>query len=168
MDLTKLESGRLVFLPFEESDFDCLYSVLGNDEVCLYLPGDKAYTKEQVSRVLQYFIKTFINEKKNLHYKVLLKEDNTFIGYCGCSYIEEYKSNEIEYFLNPKFYGNKFASEMAKKMKEVAIELGLNYLVGLADINNIPSQRILEKIGYQYKKVVEHWGATLKYYELTL
>ena len=57
---------------------------------------------------------------------------------------------------------------MAFEMKKVAKLLGLKHLVGLADINNIPSQKVLEKIGYEFKEVVEHWGSTLKYYELKL
>ena len=81
-----------------------------NEVVCEYLPGDKVYSLEQVKKVLNYFIKTFIVEKKNLHYIVSLKGTNRIIGYCGCSYIPEYKCNEIEYFLKPSFFNNGYAS----------------------------------------------------------
>ena len=136
--------------------------------VCKFLPGDKPYTKEQVTKVLDYFVKTFVIENKNLHYAVEKKGTKEFIGYCGCSYIEEYKCNEIEYFLNPKFFGRGYASEMAFVMKDVAIELGLTSVVGLADRHNIPSQKILEKIGYVYQSDVVHWGLELKLYRLGL
>ena len=168
MSLEKLESKRLFYRPFEERDFEDLYEILGSEEVCRFLPVKPSYTKEQVERVLMYFIKTFLIEKKNLHYAVVLKDTNEFIGYCGCSYIKEYDCNEIEYFLKPKYYGHKYASEMAFQMKEVAVLLGLKDLVGLADINNIPSQKILEKIGYEYVEDVSHWGADLRLYKISL
>jgi len=168
MNLVKFNSERLDFRAFEEKDFNDLYAILGNEEVCEYLTGDQTYTEEQIKRLLDYFIKTFVIEKKNLHYAVTLKDTNEFIGYCGCSYIKEYECNEIEYFLKPVYFGKGYASEMAKMMKGVAINLGLKHLVGLADINNIPSQKILEKVGYKFDSVVEHWGLKLKYYTMDL
>ncbi|AIO18548.1 hypothetical protein KQ51_00668 [Candidatus Izimaplasma bacterium HR1] len=166
--IERLESDRLEFSSFKEDDYQDLLDILGNEIVCEYLPGEKVYSSGQVKSILNYFIKTFIVEKKNLHYIVKIKGSNTVIGYSGCSYIKEYDCNEIEYFLKPQFFGNKYATEIAFKMKEVAQTLGLNHLVGLADINNIPSQKVLEKIGYKFIKVVEHWGSTLRYYELNL
>lgn len=168
MELQKFESSRLIFRSFTEDDYSDLYDILGNEAVCVHLPVEKSYTPEQVKRILDYFIKTFVIEKKNLHYIAVLKDTLEVIGYCGCSYIDEYKCNEIEYFLKPEFYGNKYASEMAQEMKNVAITLGLKYLVGLADVGNIPSQKILEKVGYKFKEVVNHWGLTLRLYELNL
>ncbi len=168
MDLFSLSSERLDFRPFNEKDFDKLFSVLGNEEVCEYLPGDKVYTKEQVERVLNYFIKTFVPEKKNLHYASYLKNTEEFIGYCGCSYIKEYECDEIEYFLKPEYFGKGYASEMAFMMKRVAGELDLETIVGLADVDNEPSNKILLKIGYKFDKVVEHWGSTLNLYRMNL
>ena len=168
MDLNSFQSDRLNFRPFCENDLGDLVSILSNKQVCEYLPGENPYTHEQVSRVLNYFIKTFIIDKKNLHFICSLKGTNTVVGYAGCSYIIEYDCNEIEYFLKPDYFGNGYASEMAFEMKKVAIELGLTHLVGLAHIDNIPSQKILEKIGYEFKNNVEHWNCPLKYYELNI
>ncbi len=60
MNLKRIESARLLFLPFEEGDFNHLFSVLGSEDVCKYLPVKPAYSKEQVQRVLNYFMKTFV------------------------------------------------------------------------------------------------------------
>lgn len=168
MNLERLKTNRLVFRSFTEDDYDDLFLILNNEEVCRYLPGDKVYNADQVKGHLNYFIKTFKIEEKNLHYVVELKDTEEMIGYCGCSYIKEFNTNEIEYFLKPKYYNNGYASEMAFKMKDVAIELGFPKLVGLADINNIPSQKILEKLGYQFVSIVDLWGSKLNYYELVL
>lgn len=168
MSLREFTTDRLEFRGFHEEDFDDLFDILGSETVCEHLPVKPAYNKEQVAKVLNYFIKTFVIEKKNLHYIALLKGTDTVVGYGGCSYIDEYKCNEIEYFLKPQFFGNGYASEIAFAMKDVAFSLGLKHLVGLADTRNIPSQKILEKIGYEYQKDVKHWGLDLKLYELFL
>ena len=57
MDLNSFQSDRLNFRPFCENDLGDLVSILSNKEVCEYLPVENPYTQEQVSRVLNYFIK---------------------------------------------------------------------------------------------------------------
>ena len=165
--LERFDSDRLQFRGFEADDFDDLFQILGDEEVCKYLPVE-VYNKEQVKRILKHFIDTFVIEKKDLHYIVISKDTLEVVGYCGCSYIKEYDSNEIEYFLKKKYFGLGYATEMAFMMKEVAVELRLKSVVGLADINNVPSQVILKKLGYVYSKEVDHWGLKLKLYNLNL
>ena len=168
MNYNHLESTRLTYEPFKESDFDDLTDILTDSVVCEYLPGDTPYSVEMVKRWLNFFINSFSVEKKNLIYAIRIKGKDKVIGYCGCNYVAEFEANEIKYILNKNYFGFGYATEAATTMKLLAKELGLSFLVGLADIGNIPSQKVLEKIGYEYQKTVELWGATLRYYELHL
>ena len=168
MNYQQLESSRLTYTPFQESDFDDLVDILTDPVVCEYLPGDTPYSVEMVKRWLSFFINSFSVEKKNLIYAIRIKGKEKLIGYCGCNYVTEFETNEIKYILNKDYFGFGYATEAASTMKVLAQNVGLTFLVGLADIHNIPSQRVLEKIGYEYQKTVELWGATLRYYELHL
>jgi ribosomal-protein-alanine N-acetyltransferase len=166
--IVNFESERLTFRGFCDHDLDDLFEVLGNEKVCEFLPVNGSYSKEQVKRVLNRFIQSFHPNSTDLHYIVIHTISKEVIGYCGCSFIQEYDCNEIEYFLKPQYFHRGFATEMALKMKEVAIHMGLKTLVGLADTRNRASQVILEKIGYVYQREVDHWGLRLKLFYLNL
>ncbi|QMS85573.1 GNAT family N-acetyltransferase [Candidatus Xianfuyuplasma coldseepsis] len=168
MDLTTLQSKRLTFQPFNAHDFEDLYRILSNQQTCQYLPGGKPYTEEQVHKWLNYFINSFSIDKRHVVYAIRLHNDLRIIGYCGCNFVPEFNTNEIKYILHPDYFGYGYATEAALMMKQVASTFDFTTLVGLADIRNIASQRVLEKIGYIYQKTIDIWGETMKYYELPI
>lgn len=168
MDHINRRSERLSFQPFTEQDFDDLHRILSNPQTCQYLPGGKPYTEEQVLKWLHYFIKSFSIDKKHVIYAIRLHKNPRIIGYCGCNFVPEFNTNEIKYILHPDYFGHGYATEAAEMMKQIAKEFHFDTLVGLADSRNKASQRILEKIGYVYKKTIDIWGETMKYYELEL
>ncbi len=164
--LTELTSNRLEYRRFTEHDFNDLLEMLGDPEVCKYMPGPSSYSKEDVAKWLDFFIKEFSLENRNLIYAVSLKGRDKVIGYCGCSYVREFERNEIKYFLNKAYFRRGYGLEMAYRMKHLAKDLGFRFLVGLVDVNNVGSYKILEKIGYKYKEDIELWGSYLRYYEI--
>jgi len=168
MDFLQMQSQRLAYQPFQPYDYDDLVKILSNPMTCQYLPGETVYTKEQIQKWLQYFINSFSIEKKHVIYAIRLHQQPTIIGYCGCNFVPEFHTNEIKYIFHPDYFGKGYATEAAMQMKEIAQAFGFEKLVGLADIENIPSQKILEKIGYEYQTTMDIWGGTMKYYELQL
>lgn len=166
--LANLESNRLEYRIFEDADFDDLFEILGDPEVCKYVPGPSVCSKEKVQKWLRFFIDEFSLENKNVVYAVSLKGRDKVIGFCGCSYVREFERNEIKYFLNASYFSHGYGLEMAFRMKHLAKDLGFRFLVGLVDKNNVGSFKILEKIGYRYKEDIELWGSYLRYYEISL
>lgn len=168
MNLKNLESKHLLYRPFEAADYDDLFAFLSLDEVCEYLPGDKAFNDVQVKKWLNYFIQTFDIEKPNMIYAVSTKNDPKVIGYVGLAYVVEFSKNEIMYAFHPEVWGKGYATEASHKMKEVAVSCGLKEVIALADINNGASERVLLKVGYRYVEDIEIWGLKMKYFELEL
>ena len=168
MNFNHIQSNRLDYRPFAEQDYSDLQKILTNPITCTYLPGADVYTDEQVHKWLNYFLKSFSIEKKHVIYAIRLIDHPTMIGYCGCNFVPEFNTNEIKYIFHPDYFGKGYATEAAFTMKDVAKAFGFSTLVGLAEVENIASQRVLEKIGYQYIKTMDIWGGTMKYYELKL
>lgn len=168
MDLNRFESDRLYFRFFNEDDFNALSDIFTNKNVCKYLPVDGSYTIKQVKKVLKNFIKKKEDMKKDLVYAVIHKETDQLIGYAGVSYVSEFGLYEIKYGFNEGYWNKGYATESAMKMKDVACTLGHKKIIALADINNIASQNILEKIGYHKVSSIELWGLDLYYYEMNL
>jgi ribosomal-protein-alanine N-acetyltransferase len=168
MDLNEFESTRLKFRFFNEEDFDALTAIFTNERVCKYLPVEGCYATEQVKKVLGNFIKKKDNAKRDFVCAVIEKEKNQLIGYAGVSYVREFDAYEIKYGFNEKYWNKGYGTETAQKMKEAASSIGHEKLIALADINNIASQTILEKIGYHKVSSIKLWGLDLYYYEMIL
>ncbi len=164
----KLESNRLEYELWQENDFDTLKQILGNPKVCEYLPGDKNKNDDEVKRWLNYFIQTFGNEKGTKIFKVKIKNTDQVIGYCGLGYVKEFDQIEIMYGMDEKYFHQGYGSEMSLRMKDLAINQNIKHLIALADINNIASNKILQKTGYTKKEQINLWGLDLNFYEMDL
>lgn len=168
MDLFHLESERLKYRPFTQDDYDELLEVLHNEKVCEYLPGTDKYSKEEVGKWLNFFVKSFLPKKPNMYYAISLKDNPKIIGYCAMNWIPEFETNEITYVLHNDYWGAGYASEVARKMMDVARACNVKEMVSLAMVGNKASARVLEKVGFIFDKEVELWGAKLNLYRQTL
>ena len=80
------------------------------------------------------------------------------IGYCGLFQypdIEGSRENEVSYRLLPQHWGNGYATEAARAIRDHAFsDLGIDRLVALIDPANVRSIRVAEKLGMVYEKPV--------------
>ena len=163
-----MESSRLVYRKFELDDIDDLNEILTNPNVCKYLPGEGAYSKEIVEKWLTYFIRSYQDERNTHHYAILEKGKDKVIGYGGIGYVKEFDQMEIMYGLSESVWGKGYGTECSLRFKELAKELGMKHVIALADIHNIGSQKILLKTGYTQIKQIQIWGLDCYYYEMEL
>lgn len=163
-----IESKRLEYKAWTYDDMEALEAILGNPNVCEYLPGNKQKSKEELTKWLHHFIRTFDDETGQQVFAIYLKGTDKIIGYGGLAWVSEFNHMEIMYGFNEEYWGKGYAKEASIRFKEYAIERGLNFIIALADINNIPSQKILEKTGYKQIKTIDIWGITCHYYEMEL
>ncbi|MBI9069572.1 MAG: GNAT family N-acetyltransferase [Salinivirgaceae bacterium] len=103
-------------------------------------------------------IRPFIDIRKDVSQKaynwaVFLKEDDTFIGMSGMFLsMDKYKMGEIYYKLLPKFWGQGFATEVARKMIDFGFDqLKLHRIEAGTAVGNIHSENILLKIGMSHE-----------------
>ncbi|MGE2764155.1 GNAT family N-acetyltransferase [Escherichia coli] len=76
---------------------------------------------------------------------------------------------EIGWRLIPEHNGKGYATEAAKAIIEDAAErLGATYLVAVAAPENIPSQRVMRRLGMTYKAIEQHYDVPCVVYELNI
>lgn len=163
-----MESKRLLFRPFTYEDDVALEAIMGDEEVCRYLPGDNKKSKEEMNRWLQYFIRSFNDEQGNKIYAIITKDTNELIGYGGLSYVKEFDKIEIMYGFKQSSWNKGYASEAGLKFKELAKEVGLEQVIALSDVRNIASQKVLLKIGFEELNQLKIWGIDAFYYEMDI
>ncbi|MCZ4061314.1 GNAT family N-acetyltransferase [Pantoea sp. LMR881] len=76
---------------------------------------------------------------------------------------------EIGWRLVPEQNGKGYATEAAKAIINFASEqTGATYLVAVADPENIPSQRVMQRLGMTYKAIEQHYDVSCVVYELSI
>ena len=163
-----MESKRLKFRKFNFDDIDDLKEILTNPNVCKYLPGEGAYTEEVVDKWLAHFIRTFKDEHDTHLYAIEEKHIDKVIGYGGIGYVKEFDQMEIMYGFSESVWGRGYGTEASLRFKELAKELGMTFLIALADVDNVGSQKILKRTGYKQIKKINIWGLDCYYYEMEL
>ena len=89
-------------------------------------------------------------------YLVELKETGESIGICGLIKRDNLEDVDIGYAFLPKFWLKGYAIESAMAVKNYARDvLGLKRIVGISDPENAGSIRVLEKIGMEFKKMIQ-------------
>ena len=91
-----------------------------------------------------------------------------FVGGCGLFRCSDDGEVEIAYRLPFARWGQGYATEMARALLDHGFgALGLARIIGLTYPENVPSQRVLEKIGMRPEGEAEYYGRTMRKYSAT-
>ncbi|MBW4687918.1 MAG: GNAT family N-acetyltransferase [Komarekiella atlantica HA4396-MV6] len=97
------------------------------------------------------------------------KVNHQFVGRAGLRNTDVEGMSEIElaYALMTKFWGKGLATEMGEKILKVSFEvLNLHEIVCFTLTTNKASQRVMEKLGFQYERDIIHANLPYLLYRL--
>ena len=153
-DLTLLETDRLVLSGWRADQIDDLYRLHGDPVVARYLTTHgKPWTKEQMDAALASWIALFERQKMG-KLRVTRKSDGVLVGRCGFGLEGEEEIPEIGYSMFPEFWGNGYAYEAASGLRDwYWRETDRPFFIGMADVRNEPSLKVLRKIGGVYTHI---------------
>lgn len=167
-----IETERLTLREFKETDFQSIHNYASNSEVTMYLPfgpNSETDTKLFLKKVIQC---QFEDQRQNYEIAVVLKESNTLIGACRI-YITSISNKEgsIGYCYDKQYWGNGYASEVAKAVINFGFEkLKLHRIFATCDPKNISSAMVMKKVGMkkeghlrEHKFVKGKWRDSLIY-----
>lgn len=156
--LINQESERLNYRKVRPSDFDLWLPFFHDADSTKYwegLPQDPhTACQEQFDRIFERYAQHLGGMNA-----LIRKETNTLIGLCGLlvQKVDGIKELEIGYSLLPAYRKLGYASEAAIKCKDFAIENQLaTSLISIIHIDNIPSQRVAQKIGMHLDKTTTY------------
>jgi RimJ/RimL family protein N-acetyltransferase len=161
------ETARLRLREFTTADVDDLLRSDGDARVMRYLAnGLAARTREEVSRSLERMARAYAERPGFGLLHASLREGGAFVGGCGLFQLPEGEAIEIAYRLPVACWGQGYATEMARAVLAHGFgTLGLARVIGLTWPENLPSQRVLEKIGMRRTGVEEHYGRPMIVFE---
>ncbi len=156
----QLTTQRLILREPIEGDAEALHAAVFGDPVAMRYIGDGSpRTIEQVRTSQGRKIDCFQKHGVTL-WTVILRETGEIVGDCGVIPIAwQGPAFELAYRFGPRAWGRGLATEAGRAALTHAWEVtDLAEVVGVTDLGNAASQRVLAKLGF------EDLGTTTDYY----
>lgn len=150
-----IETERLVIREFKIEDWEEVWEYTSNSEVMQYIP-EGVFSIEDA--------KNFVLENRADHarkFPVILKESGSLIGHIVFHPYFGTHTYEIGWVFNPKYQSKGYATEAASAILKYGFEeMKLHRIIATCQPENIPSYRVMEKIGMRregyFKKCIPH------------
>ena len=147
---------RLKVRSFQDIDSNDFFLLLTNPLVNIFLGGSRFLSNPHL---VKQFLKQMSLDHSELNpwllYSIFKKDDDRFIGSCGLKTEPENRGGELFYIFFPEFWGEGFAVEALRSiMKHVFDQYDLKNIVAYILPENIRAQRVAEKLGFKYFKMV--------------
>ncbi|MEB9739221.1 GNAT family N-acetyltransferase [Bacillus cereus] len=162
--LFKIDCGDIYLQEFTVKDAESIYKIANQPEIAKFLPDWKSTKEQRVDWIADYEIpanKAFLDAVKTtnnidnhtLKLGIFKKATNELIGWCCTGMKEELPSpnREIMYAISNEYQNHGYATKATKGLIDYLFkETNLNVLNAIALINNVASNKVIEKCGFTY------------------
>ena len=162
--LFRIDCGYIYIQEFSIKDADSIYRISNQPEIFKFLPDWKSTKEQRVDWVPNYEIpanKAFLDAAVNtsnidghfLKLGVFIKETDEFIGWCCTGIKDELPSpnREIMYAISSEFQKKGYATKASKGLiNYLFTNTNLDVINAVALINNVSSNKVIEKCGFTY------------------
>lgn len=155
MNTPTIKTERLILRKFTNEDLDAIFLIFSDEEVNRFLPWFPLKSMEDAKTFYEeHFLNNYLT-KKGYNYAVCLKTENIPVGYVN---VEPEDSYELGYGLRKEFWHQGIATEACKAVLNQLKNDNVPYVTATHDVNNIPSGKLIQKLGMQYHySYEEHW-----------
>ena len=169
----KIETDRLLLRYFSIDDADEMFLNWANDsEVTKYMTWNPHKNVEETKFIIDKWLEEYNNPMTN-RFAITLKDSGALIGSID---VVDYLNGvpEIGYCLSRKHWNHGYMSEALSAFIDYLFNKGFNKIVIEADVNNIGSNRVIEKCGFKFthQETKEHSSifkpepVTVNWYEI--
>lgn len=162
------ETERLILKPADLEDADFFLELYNLPSFIKHIGDRNLRTKEDAEN---YISNRFLPQIEKLgfgNYVVIHKELNEKIGAVGVFVREGIDVPDIGFSFFPDFEGKGYAYESAVNLMEIVkTDFGIEKLSAMTSDENLSSQKLIERLGLQFKKYVifPDDNEELRYYE---
>jgi [ribosomal protein S5]-alanine N-acetyltransferase len=150
------ETERLLLRPTSADDAPFILELLNTPNWLRYI-GDRKV--RSVEDAMKYISDRMLPQLKKLgysNYTVIRKTDHAKLGVCGLYDREGLEGIDIGFAFLPEYEGKGYAFEAAVEVKRVGLEeFGISQISAITSKENVASQKLLEKLGLKFIKVVQ-------------
>lgn len=158
MSFPQLESDRLQLTEVKEEYVPFIFDIFSNPEVVKYYGMNAFERMEQAEGIVQNFRQGY-ETKRSMRWGIVIKETAQFIGTIGLNNLNlGSKRAEIGFEIHPDYWRNGYTYEAAFPVLDYSFkELKLQRMGAVTFVDNVASQGLLEKIGFQHEGTLRNY-----------
>ena len=143
-----IETKRLILRKLQKGDaFEIFNNWANDDEVTKYVTWNTHKDISVTEQILDYWLKEYDNPK-TIRYGITIKETGELVGSIDVvHYIDNIKP-EVGYCLSRKCWNKGYMTEVCNAFVDYLFSLGYQEVVIEADVNNIASNKVIQKCGF--------------------
>ena len=138
-------TARLRFREMSDDDLDHMAALLGDAEAMRFYPAPKS--RAQAQSWIDWNVRNYAEYGFGLW--AVETHDGDFVGDCGLTWqdVGGVRHVEVGYHVRAELQGRGLATEAAAACRDAARAAGIGHLVAIIHPQNMPSQRVAQKIG---------------------
>lgn len=164
----QLETTRLRLEPYQHAHFDGLRAMESDPEIMRYISNGVAKSPEETQANIERVMLRW-QQYGFSWWAMREKASGEIVGAACLQHLanQDGAPLEIGWRLNANHHGKGFATEAAQAIIKFAVEqVGVKYLVAVADPENAASQKVMQRLGMTYKAIEQHYDVPCVVYEL--
>lgn len=144
-----IETERLLLRKVKKEDAEAMFNNWASDpEVTKYITWSTHENIEITKQIINFWLEEE-QDPKTFRFMITLKNSCELIGSIDVvGYIDN--NPEIGYCLSRKYWNKGFITEACKAFVKYLFDKGYKQIVIEADVNNIASNRVIEKCGFTF------------------
>ncbi len=151
-----LETKNLYIRELTKDDFDDYFALCHQPDIHPYVSHISHDKEVEYARFISYIQMVYGFYGFGL-WGIYLKENDTLIGQAGIEsqLVEDTGEITLSYFVDPDHQRHGYGFEACRAILDYsADELEFNRITAIISPENIPSRRLAEKLGFDFKKMI--------------
>lgn len=153
--LPNLETENLILRKINKQDIEDIFYYGSNPKVSQRVSWVTHKSKADTEQFIDFVLDGYSQHNKAL-WGMELKSNRKIVGTIDFVTLNsKHKNAEVGYVLSEDFWGNGLTTEATKKIIEFGFtELGLVRIQARCFVENIGSQRVMEKVGMSFEGII--------------
>ncbi|MBW4460922.1 MAG: GNAT family N-acetyltransferase [Nodosilinea sp. WJT8-NPBG4] len=153
-----LETPRLWLRQSTEADAEAIFSLFSDSRVTQFHNLD-TFTQLDEARAVVERRKVGLETDRGIRWAIALKPSNSLIGSCGFTWDKASNLAEVGYELASQYWRKGIMTEALSAILTYGFEVeGLDNIVAEVMLENIASQQLLKKLGFQSQGMLKNRG----------
>jgi [ribosomal protein S5]-alanine N-acetyltransferase len=156
-----IETERLILREASKADADDMLAYLSDPKVVKHMGLEPFQTVEDVHDEIGWYASIF-REGTGMRWGITLKDEDRVIGSCGfLNNVSKHYRSEVGFELSREYWGKGIAHEALEAVVKYGFQhLELERIEALIEPANLPSQKLVEKTGFQREGLLRHYEYT--------
>ena len=166
-----IETERLILRELEYTDKDDLYEMDTDPDVHLFIENNPVKSIDEITKAIDMLKKQY-KENGIARWAVVDKSTNECVGWSGLKFFDQPLNNHIEFYelgyrFKKKHWGKGFATESSVAILNYGFtNLNIDCVFAITDPKNVNSQKVLNKLGFDFKVTFDYEGDPTDWFEL--